>query len=90
MSRVTKLPLDVLKEKAKTTAVFAPGLDNLAKTGAVHEVWDAEAPLAGQLAALLASAPGGDNRDRLGRERGGRPKAEEVAAQVASRIVAEP
>ncbi len=83
MARVTKLPLDVLKEKAKSTPVFAPGLDNLAKTGAVHAVWDAKKPLAQQLAALLASVSGGDERDRLGRERGGRPKAAEVAAKVA-------
>lgn len=93
MSRVTKLPLDVLKEKAKTTAVFAPGLDNLAATGAVHEVWDADKPLAAQLAALLARMPagspaGGDERDRLGRERGGRPKAAEVAADVAAQVAA--
>jgi malonate decarboxylase gamma subunit len=83
MARVTKLPLDLLKEKAKTTAVFAPGLENLAQTGAVHEVWDPEKPLAAQLAALLRREPGGDERDRLGRERGGRPVAADVAARVA-------
>ena len=30
MSRVTKLPVEVLEEKAKSTPVFAPGLENMA------------------------------------------------------------
>lgn len=33
MSRVTKLPIEVLEERAKTTPV-APGLDNLLHCGA--------------------------------------------------------
>lgn len=82
MSRVTKLPLAVLEEKAKATPVFAPGLDNLAQTGAVHAFWDPAKPLAGQLAALLAESQPNDTRDRLGAERGGRPKAAEIAARV--------
>ena len=40
ISRVTKLPLDKLKELAKTTPVFAPGLDHLFQMGAVAEIWD--------------------------------------------------
>jgi malonate decarboxylase gamma subunit len=82
MARVTKLPLAVLEEKAKATPVFAPGLDNLAQTGAVHAIWDPAKPLAGQLAALLAEPAARDRRDRLGAERGGRPKAAEIAARV--------
>ncbi|HVI88292.1 MAG TPA: biotin-independent malonate decarboxylase subunit gamma [Dongiaceae bacterium] len=85
MARVTKLPLAVLEEKAKTTPVFAPGLDNLAQTGAIHAVWDPAKPLAGQLAALLAGPAGQDTRDRLGASRGGRPKAAEIAARVIAR-----
>jgi malonate decarboxylase gamma subunit len=38
MSRVTKLPMDKLKELATTTPVFAPGLDHLAQMGAVAEI----------------------------------------------------
>src|SRR5712691_6247939 len=53
MSKVTKLSIDVLKEKAKSTPVFAPGLDNLAQTGAVHATWDEKSSLADQLEALL-------------------------------------
>ena len=82
MARVTKLPLELLKEKAMSTPVFAPGLDNLAQTGAVHEVWDANTSLASQLSALLATDGGADTRDRLGQQRGGRPKAADIAAQV--------
>ena len=82
MARVTKLPIDVLKEKAKSTPVFAPGLDNLAQTGAVHEIWDPNSSLATQLSTLLTADLGIDVRDRLGQERGGRPKAADIAAQV--------
>src|SRR5271168_4197748 len=74
MSKVTKLSIDILKEKAKSTPVFAPGLDNLAQTGAVLETWDPEKSLAAQLSALLGSdQDGGDRRDRLGKTRRGRP-----------------
>jgi malonate decarboxylase gamma subunit len=85
MARVTKLSIDLLKQKAEATPVFAPGLDNLAKTGGVHAVWDPNQPLAGQLATLLASPITADLRDRLGAERGGRPKA----AAIAERVMAE-
>jgi malonate decarboxylase gamma subunit len=49
VSRVTKLPLDTLKQLANTTPVFAPGLDHLLQVGAVAEVWDPEKPLDDQL-----------------------------------------
>jgi malonate decarboxylase gamma subunit len=84
MARVTKLPIDVLQQKAEATPVFAPGLKNLAQTGAIHAVWNFDEPLAGQLAALLAEPPGPDRRDQLGAGRGGRPKA----AAIAERIIA--
>ena len=82
MSRVTKLPLQVLQEMAKATPVFAPGLDNLAATGAVLKVWDPAQPLERQLAELLAEPATEDRRDILGHERGGRPKAAEIAERV--------
>ena len=83
MSKVTKLSIEVLQEKAKSTAIFAPGLDNLAKTGAVHFVWDAKISLANQLRALLADLPdASDRRDVLGIERNGRNKAAEIAEMV--------
>jgi malonate decarboxylase gamma subunit len=83
MSRVTKLSIDVLKEKAKSTPVFAPGLDNLAQTGAVLAAWDEKTSLAEQLEALLDQTQNsGDQRDRLGRIRNGRPKAADIAERV--------
>jgi malonate decarboxylase gamma subunit len=86
MARVTKLPIEVLTAKAEATPVFAPGLDNLAKTGAIHAVWDPEQSLAAQLTELLAAPATPDRRDRLGAERGGRPKAMAIAARVLAEI----
>jgi malonate decarboxylase gamma subunit len=83
MARVTKLSIDFLREKAATTAIFAPGLDNLALAGAVLETWDPGTPLDLQLASCLSKLPVADVRDRLGQERGGRPKAAAIAARVA-------
>jgi len=54
MARVTKLPLEVLQQKAQTTPVFAPGVDNLVLAGAIAAVWDPVLPLSGRLSALLA------------------------------------
>ncbi len=83
MARVTKLPLAVLEEKAKATPVFAPGLANLALTGAIAETWDGDAPLGPRLEALLARpAESADVRARLGRERGGRTRAEAIADEI--------
>ncbi len=82
MSRVTKLSIDLLKQKAEATPVFAPGLDNLFKMGAVAEIWDPAKPLGPQLSALLAIPAVGDMRATLGRGRGGRLKAADLADQV--------
>jgi len=83
MSKVTKLPIDILEEKAKSTPVFAPGLQNLAQTGAVHLVWDEKVSLAEQLDSLIRTLPdAGDRRDQLGRDRKGRMKAAEIAERV--------
>jgi len=83
MSKVTKLPIDVLEERAKSTPVFAPSLDNLAQTGAIKATWDPKASLAAQLEAVLANAPDiHDTRDLLGKERKGRLKAADIAERV--------
>jgi malonate decarboxylase gamma subunit len=82
VARVTKLPLDTLKEMANSTPVFAPGLDNMVATGAVHVVLDPQEPLDSQIRDLIASMEPGDVRDRLGAERGGRPVAHDVARAV--------
>src|SRR6202451_4418392 len=82
MARVTKLPLDRLTELAKTTPVFAPGLDHMAQTGAGASIWDPKQPLDQQLEAAIASASPRDQRDRLGAERKGRLMAAKVAELV--------
>ncbi len=84
IARVTKLPLDRLKAMAKTTPIFAPGLDHLAMTGAVTETWDDNiASYTGRLDALLsADHAAEDVRDQLGAERKGRKRAAEVARRV--------
>ncbi len=86
VARVTKLPLEKLQEMAKSTPVFAPGLDNMLAAGAVHAVLDPTKPLSPQIRDLIASLPGRDERDRLGRERGGRPVAEAIAQAVAGQV----
>jgi malonate decarboxylase gamma subunit len=79
MARVTKLPIEVLEEKAKSTPVFAPGLENLAQTGGVFATWDGTRSLAEQLQGLLAERRvHHDQRDALGKERNGRPKAADI------------
>lgn len=82
VARVTKLPLDTLREMARSTPVFAPGLDNMVATGAVHTVLDPERPLDRQIGDLIAGLQPGDSRDRLGAERGGRPVARAIAEAV--------
>ena len=83
MSKVTKLSIEVLEQKARSTPVFAPGLPNLAQTGAVHLTWDITVPLAVQLDALLQKLPDTrDRRDELGKQRGGRMKAADIAERV--------
>jgi malonate decarboxylase gamma subunit len=72
-----------LVEKAKSTPVFAPGLSNLEQMGAVHMTWSDAVSLAKQLEALLADMPVvQDRRGALGKERGGRLKAADIAERV--------
>jgi malonate decarboxylase gamma subunit len=83
MAKVTKLSMAALEEKAKSTPVFAPGLSNLEQMGAVHMTWSDAVSLAAQLEALLADMPVvQDRRGALGKERGGRLKAADIAERV--------
>jgi malonate decarboxylase gamma subunit len=83
MAKVTKLLMAALVEKAKSTPVFAPGLSNLEQMGAVHMTWSDAVSLAKQLEALLADMPVvQDRRGALGKERGGRLKAADIAERV--------
>jgi len=83
MARVTKLSIETLQEKAKSTPIFAPGLENLAQTGAVFATWDEKRPLAQQLQGLLDERRAHhDQRAALGKERDGRPKAADIQERV--------
>jgi len=83
MARVTKLSIEVLQEKARSTPVFAPGLENLVQTGAVLATWEERCSLAEQLQALLDQrCEHRDRRDVLGKERHGRPKAADIQERV--------
>jgi len=85
MARVTKLPIETLQAMAKTTPVFAPGLANLAQTGAVAATLDPQRSLAAQVEEILvagAREAGKDERDVLGKQRNGRPKAADIALRV--------
>ncbi len=86
IARVTKLPEDKLAKLAKTTPVFAPGVEPMVQTGAVTTVWDADTSLADQLAATLADAQQHDDRDVVGKQRGGRPVAADVAQRVSAAL----
>jgi malonate decarboxylase gamma subunit len=84
IARVTKLPLDTLKELAKSTPIFAPGIEPLFAIGAVTETWAANEPFAPRLATLLRQpAATSDLRDRIGLERKGRLLAQMIAERVA-------
>lgn len=85
ISRVTKLPLEKLEGLAKTTPVFAPGLEHIFQIGAVAEIWDPLKPLDEQLEAALEKASPQDTRDELGAQRKGRL----LAATIAKRVIAE-
>jgi malonate decarboxylase gamma subunit len=82
ISRVTKLPLEQLKELAKSTPIFAPGVEPLFAIGAVTEIWAANEPFAPRFAALLQQPAALDSRDRIGLERKGRLMARTVADRV--------
>jgi hypothetical protein len=63
-----KLRLEQLKDLAKSTPIFAPGVEPLFAIGAVTETWVADQPFAPRLAALLRQpAATSDLRDQIGR-----------------------
>jgi malonate decarboxylase gamma subunit len=81
MARVTRIPLERLEELSRSSAIFAPGVENFLRLGGIHEIWPDN--LAARLqAALAATAELEDRRRELGRDRGGRQQAAEVARRV--------
>ncbi|MGO1071936.1 biotin-independent malonate decarboxylase subunit gamma [Lysobacter sp. CA199] len=82
MARVTKQPLEKLQALSTTSPVFAPGVENYLRMGAVESLWKGD--LAAALLASLASHSEGDARRELGAARGGRTLARDVSAAVAA------
>ncbi len=80
MSRITKIPLERLEELSKSSPVFAPGVTNYLKMGAVHSLWDGD--LALRLSEALEVPAEGDLRRQWGEERDGRKLARKVAEKV--------
>src|SRR3954468_5404415 len=71
MARVTKIPLERLQELSKTSAVFAPGVENYHRMGAIRALWDGD--LSAHLEAALAEHDEGDRRRQDGEARGDGP-----------------
>ncbi|ATB40937.1 hypothetical protein CYFUS_006399 [Cystobacter fuscus] len=80
MSRVTKIPLARLEALSVQSPVFAPGVENYRRMGAITAVWDGD--LARHLAEALAAPLEEDPRSALGEARGGRQLAHRVANRV--------
>jgi malonate decarboxylase gamma subunit len=80
MSRITKIPLERLEELSQTSPVFAPGVQNYLRMGAIHSLWEGD--LAQCLAAALDAPIEGDLRRQWGAERGGRNLAQAVSEKV--------
>ncbi|MER2177703.1 MAG: biotin-independent malonate decarboxylase subunit gamma [Stenotrophomonas maltophilia] len=82
MARVTKQPLEKLQALSQSSPVFAPGVENYVRMGAVEAVWEGD--LAQALVEALHAPVTGDPRRARGAERGGRLLARDVAAAVAA------
>ncbi|MEA5126531.1 biotin-independent malonate decarboxylase subunit gamma [Xanthomonas floridensis] len=82
MARVTKQPVETLQALSKSSPVFAPGVENYVRMGAVDALWDGD--LAQALLEALAAPADGDQRRARGAQRGGRTLAHDVAAAVAA------
>jgi malonate decarboxylase gamma subunit len=80
IARVTKMPLEKLKELATKVSVFAPGCENFFKMGGLYEMWTDN--FATQLQRLLTSDISQDLRAQLGCARGGREAAQSVINEV--------
>lgn len=80
MSRVTKLPEDMLTALSRSNPVFAPGVGNYLAMGGVRALWQGD--LAAALRSALAQTGTDDRRARDGAERGGRTLAAGIVQRV--------
>lgn len=80
MSRITKIALERLQELSQISPVFAPGVENYLRMGAIADLWKGN--LSQCLDQALAAPAGGDVRRERGLARKGRLLAGPVAEQV--------
>src|SRR3954452_9825862 len=80
MARITKIPLERLQDLSRTSPVFAPGVENYRRMGAIRGLWEGD--LARHLADALATPEAGDRRRVDGEARSGRLLARPVAERV--------
>jgi malonate decarboxylase gamma subunit len=80
MARITKVPLERLTELSRVSPVFAPGVENYWRMGAIEAIWTDD--LAARLTAALAEPVSGDERRSRGAARGGRKLASTVSDRV--------
>jgi malonate decarboxylase gamma subunit len=80
MARITKLDLDRLRTLSHTSPVFAPGVENYLRMGAIQDIWTNAA--AERLVQALQAPVAEDRRRRDGAARGGRLCAEPISARV--------
>ncbi|WP_421995449.1 biotin-independent malonate decarboxylase subunit gamma [Reyranella sp.] len=82
MSAVTKIPVPVLRKLSKTMPSLEFGAHPFALLGGVEEVWPAKGDVQAKLARAIAAATPDDNRAALGKKRGGRKLALDIAKKV--------
>ena len=86
MSRVTKIPVERLKELSQSSAIFAPGVENFYKMGAISEIWhDLNPDLVGQAIQQQQSQIDSylnDERREIAQQRQGRHLSHEIVAAV--------
>lgn len=80
MSRITKIPVERLQDLSQLSPVFAPGVENYLRMGAIAELWQGD--LSDCLEKALAAAVGHDARRDRGLARQGRLLAGPVAERV--------
>jgi malonate decarboxylase gamma subunit len=80
MARITKIPLERLEELSLASPVFAPGVENYLRMGAIHSLWEGD--LSACLLDALEAPQEGDCRSQLGEARKGRTLARSIAERV--------
>ncbi len=88
MSRVTKIPLEQLQSLSQSSAIFAPGVENFYKMGAIDEIWQ---NLSGELIDNAIQAQMAnidefmtDNRRVVAKMRQGRLLCDDIITQLIS------